>query len=166
MINELMGAKKKEINGAAYSFENVRRELGSSDSKRTSFFVRFQLFYLSFMKFLSSFAPALLIFILQFAFEIIKTEFLKDIISTQNPKGIGNVIYGTITTIVVFWFVVLIGCIMFYSLHLDHKNKKFIYFSYLATTIAGILSFISFLVFLVQTIQGFLGKGDCNILFI
>ncbi len=128
--------------------------------------MRFQLFYLSFMKFLSSFAPALLIFILQFAFEIIKTEFLKDIISTQNPKGIGNVIYGTITTIVVFWFVVLIGCIMFYSLHLDHKNKKFIYFSYLATTIAGILSTISFLVFLVQTIQGFVGKGDCNILFI
>lgn len=67
-INELMGLKKKEINGGAYSFEKVRDEFASETSKRASFFIRFQLFYLSFLKFMSYFAPALLVFIFQFTF--------------------------------------------------------------------------------------------------
>lgn len=41
--------------------------------KREKFLVRFQLLYLSFLKFIGFFAPALLIFGLQFATEIMQT---------------------------------------------------------------------------------------------
>lgn len=81
MINELMGEKKREINGGAYSFEKVREEFADTESKRSSFFIKFQLLYITFIKFLSYFAPALIIFVFHFAFEIIQTEFLADLFS-------------------------------------------------------------------------------------
>lgn len=53
--------------------------------------------------------------------------------------------------------------IFFFSLHLDYKSKKFIYYTYLVSTILGILSMLSFIVFVAQTVQGFIGTGDCKI---
>lgn len=160
-INDLMGEKKRQINGGAYSFEKVREEFSGETSKRSSFFIRFQLFYLGFVKFLSYFAPALLIFVFDFTFEIIQSEFLASLFQNESKKGIGNVIYATITNIVIFLYALLIFAIVFFSLHLDYKSKKFVYYIYLVSTLLGVFSMLTFIVLLVQTILGFVGTGDC-----
>ena len=163
MINELMAEKKREVNGGAYSFEKVRAEFADTDSKRSSFFIKFQLLYITFLKFLSYFAPALLVFVFHFAFEIIQTEFLADLFSKESKTGIGNVLYATITNIVVFIYALMLLAIFFFSLHLDYKSKKFIYYTYFVSTVLGLLSMLSFIVFLAQTVQGFIGTGDCKL---
>lgn len=56
----------------------------------------------------------------------------------------------------------MLGTILFYSLHVNYKNKKFIYFTYLITTQLGLFSFLSFIVFFTETMKGFVGTGDCN----
>lgn len=161
-INELMGLKKKEINGGAFSFEKVREEFSSETSKRASFFIRFQLFYLSFLKFLSYFAPALLVFVFDFTFEILQSEYLSSVFQNESKKGIGSVIYSTITNIVLFIYALLILAIIFFSLHLDYKSKRFIYYANLVSTLLGVFSFLTFIIFLIQLILGLVGAGDCK----
>lgn len=161
-INELMGKKKKEINGGAYSFEKVREEFADETSKRSSFFIRFQLFYLGFVKFLSYFAPALLIFVFDFTFEIIQSQFLASLFQNESKKGIGSVIYATITNIIVFIYALLIFAILFFSLHLDYKSKRFVYYANLVTTLLGLFAMLTFIVLALQVILGLVGSGDCN----
>lgn len=72
-INDLMEQKKLEFNGGMFSFEKVQDEFETVTRKREKFLVRFQLLYISFLKFLSYFSPAILIFALQFATEIVQT---------------------------------------------------------------------------------------------
>jgi cellulose synthase/poly-beta-1,6-N-acetylglucosamine synthase-like glycosyltransferase len=63
MINDLMDQRQRTINGAQYSFERVGEELRRPDNTRQmSLFLGFQLFYMGYSKFLSTFAPALLLF--------------------------------------------------------------------------------------------------------
>ncbi len=56
----------------------------------------------------------------------------------------------------------LMFTMVFFSLHLDYKSKKFMYYTYLVTTLLGVFSMLCFVVFLAQTIQGFVGSGDCK----
>lgn len=66
-INDLMEHRKQEINGGVFSFDKVQSEFRGSNKKREKFLVKFQLFYLSSMKFMTFFAPAILMFLIQFA---------------------------------------------------------------------------------------------------
>ena len=83
MMNDFMGDRKRDLNGGTYSFEKVSDAFSDSDSKRTTFFLRFQLFYLSFTKFLTFFGPSILLFFFEFAFEIIRTEFLYGVFASE-----------------------------------------------------------------------------------
>lgn len=71
-------------------------------------------------------------------------------------------IYATITNIVIFIYALLILAIIFFSLHLDYKAKRFVYYANLVSTLLGLFSFLTFIVFLLQTILGFVGVSDCN----
>lgn len=52
---------------------------------------------------------------------------------------------------------------LFFSLHVDYKQKRFTYYIYLISTQLGLYSFVSFIVYMVQTILGVVGtNGDCN----
>jgi len=85
------------------------------------------------------------------------------LLSTDDPKSIGNIIYATITNIIVFAYALMLGAVLFFSLHVNYKHKKFIYFIYLISTQLGLFSLISFIVYSVQTIIGIIGiNGDCN----
>jgi hypothetical protein len=63
--------------------------------------------------------------------------------------------------VVVFIYALLILAMIFFSLHLDYKNKKFIYYGYLVSTLLGVFTMLTFIVFLAQTILGLIGVGDC-----
>jgi uncharacterized membrane protein YkgB len=58
-----------------------------------------------------------------------------------------------------FIYVMLIGGLVFYSLTLTNKNKKFASFVYGVSTILGILSVIVFTVLLVDLIRGLSGTS-------
>jgi uncharacterized membrane protein YkgB len=64
-----------------------------------------------------------------------------------------------------FIYVMLIGGLVFYSLTLTNKNKKFASFVYGVSTILGILSVIVFTVLLVDLIRGLPGNSSCTILY-
>ena len=125
--------------------------------------MRFQLFYLSLLKFASFFAPALMMFTLQFSIEIVQSEFLQSLFATESEDGIGAIAYRTISTIILFIYAMAILSILYYSLHLDYQSKKFTYYAHLSSTILGTLTFISFIVFLVHIILNIaLEDKSCN----
>lgn len=67
-----MEQSKQEINGGVFSFEKVQDEFETVTRKRYQFMVKFQLFYLSSLKFIVFFSPALLLFMLYYATEIVR----------------------------------------------------------------------------------------------
>jgi sRNA-binding regulator protein Hfq len=137
-------------------FENVTR-------KRQKFLVKFQFLYLSFTKFITFFAPALLIFAFQFATEIIQNQFLASIFATESLTGIGNVIYRTFANLVIFAYALCLLAVFFFSIHLNSKDKKYLYYTHLISTVLGIFTIVTALVFLVQSFMSFLKIGSsCN----
>lgn len=159
-INELMEQKKLEFNGGMFSFEKVQDEFETVTRKRQKFLVRFQLLYISFLKFLSYFAPAILIFALQFATEIVQTEFLASLFATESNNGIGNVLYRTFANIIVFIYSLCILAIFFFSIHLKAKEERYVYYAHLISTILGVFTVIAALVFVVETFKSILKQGD------
>jgi hypothetical protein len=53
--------------------------------------------------------------------------------------------------------------ILFFSIHLTHSNKKYIYYVYLFSSIFGIFSILTFIIFFVDVIKGFAGLDSCNL---
>lgn len=51
---------------------------------------------------------------------------------------------------------------LFFSLHLDYKHKRFIYYSYLVSTVLGFLTILSVIVFVAETIVSIVGPPDGN----
>ena len=61
-----------------------------------------------------------------------------------------------------FFYALLMLTCFFFSLHLNHHHKGFVYYMTLITTYMGLMCFITFIVLLVETIQGYIGKGHCK----
>ena len=55
-------------------------------------------------------------------------------------------IYATFTSIMVFIYALLIFAILFLSLHLDYKSKRFVYYCFLVTTLLGVFAMLTFIV--------------------
>ena len=151
-ITDLMEHRKSEINGGVFSFEKIEREFEDTIKKREKFFIKFQLLYLNSMKFIMFFAPALLIFFLQFGIEIVQNEFLLYIFATDAQDGLGYEIYATFENLVVFLYSMGLFSIMYFSIFLNAKEKQFAYYAHLASTLLGFFTFMTFVVFLVHII--------------
>ena len=55
---------------------------------------------------------------------------------------------------------------MFFSLHLDSKDKNFTYYAHLASSILGTYTFVSFIVFFVHIVLNIaFDDKSCNYLF-
>lgn len=122
--------------------------------------------YISFMKFLSFFAPAFLIFAIQFATEIIQTEFLANLLATESESGLGHVLYRTFSNIIIFFYALCILAVFFFSIHLNSKEKRYVYYAHLISTILGVFTVISVIVFIVQLILSVLKVGNSCTLFV
>jgi hypothetical protein len=48
----------------------------------------------------------------------------------------------------------------FFSLHLNAKHKRFVYYAYLVSTILGIFTIIAMIVFLASTFLSFIGDPN------
>ncbi len=164
-VNGLMGQRKRWINGSMFAFEKVQKEMAQTTSPKMAvadFFLKLQILYLNFSNFLVYFAPALMLFTFHLTMQTIKEDYLAEVFAISNPNGIGSIIYGTFVNIMDFIYVLMILAIIFFSIHLTHSNKKFIYFIYLFSTIFGIFSILTFVIFFVDVVKGFAGLNNSN----
>lgn len=85
-----------------------------------------------------------------------------DIFAIDTPTSLGAVIYATFVSMTDFLYAMMLLTIIFYSIHLTHSNKKFIYYIYLFSTIFGIFSLTTFVIFFVDVVKGFSGLSSGN----
>lgn len=130
------------------------------------FFLKMQILYLNFSNFLVYFAPALMLFTFHLTMQTIREDYLGEVFAITNPTGIGSIIYGTFVNMMDFLYCLMILAIIFFSVHLTHSNKRYIYFIYLFSTIFGIFSILTFVIFFVDVIKGFAGLDTCKYLLI
>jgi cellulose synthase/poly-beta-1,6-N-acetylglucosamine synthase-like glycosyltransferase len=168
-VNGLMGQRKRWINGSQFAFEKVQKEMQENKSEKMAvadFFLKIQIFYLNFSNFLVYFAPALLLFTYHLTMTTIEQDYLIDIFATDTRTSLGAVIYATVVNITDFIYAMMVLTIIFYSVHLTHSNKRFIYYIYLFSTIFGLFSLLTFIIFFVDVIKGFAGVNNGNSLII
>lgn len=60
----------------------------------------------------------------------------------------------------------LVGSMIFFSLHLANRNKRFIPYIYAVSTIFGIFGISVFVVLAVDVIRGLVDNSTCNFIFI
>lgn len=164
-VNGLMGQRKRWINGSMFAFEKVQKEMSQTTSANMAvkdFFLKMQIFYLNFSIFLVYFAPALMLFTFHLTMQAIRADYLVDVFAITNPKGIGSIIYGTFVNIMDFLYTLMILAIIYFSIHLTHSNKRYIYFVYLFSTIFGLFSLLTFIIFIVDVVKGFAGLDTCS----
>jgi len=168
-VNGLMGQRKRWINGSQFAFEKVQKEMKNSSSPAMAvvdFFLKMQIFYLNLSNFLVYFAPALLLFTFHLTMQTVREDYLIDVFAIDNATGIGSVVYYTFVNIIDFGYALIVLAIIFFSIHLTHTNKKFIYFIYLFSTLFGLFSLVTFVIFFVDVIKGFAGLDTCSFYFI
>jgi hypothetical protein len=78
---------------------------------------------------------------------------------------LGAIIYATFVNMTDFLYAMMILTIVFFSIHLTHSNKTFIYYIYLFSTIFGIFSFVTFVIFFVDVVKGFSGENNGTCIF-
>lgn len=65
-----------------------------------------------------------------------------------------------------FIYVLLIGCILYYSLHLTNNHKNYKPYIYAISTIFGILAISVFVVLVVDVFRGLLDNAACKFIII
>lgn len=96
----------------------------------------------------------------------IEQDYLIDIFATDTPTSLGAIIYATFVNITDFLYALMVLTIIFYSVHLTHSNKRFIYYIYLFSTVFGLFSLLTFIIFFVDVVKGFAGVNNGNSLII
>ena len=106
------------------------------------------------MNSLAYFAPSLFLFTVHIAMEAFRADVLTKVLGGVVPNPEKSEFYNSFVYTVDFIYVMLVGSIIFYSLHLTNNNKKFKPYIYAVSTLLGIFSVIVFLVLLVDIIRG------------
>lgn len=164
-VNGLMGQRKRWINGSQFAFEKVQKEMKNTTSPSMAvvdFFLKMQIFYLNLSNFLVYFAPALMLFTFHLTMQTVREDYLIDVFAIESATGLGSIIYGTFVNITDFVYVLILFAIIFFSIHLTHTNKKYIYFIYFFSTIFGLFSLATFIIFFIDVIKGFAGLDTCK----
>lgn len=164
-VNGLMGQRKRWINGSNFAFEKVQKEMQKNASPKMAtadFFLKMQIFYLNLSNFLVYLAPALLLFTFHLTMQTIRQQYLIDVFAITDSNGIGSVIYSTFVVIMDFLYVIMFCGVVFYSVHLTHSNKRYIYHIYFFSTMYGLFALLTFIVIIVDIAKGFAGMSSCN----
>ena len=126
------------------------------------FFLNLQIFYLSMMNGLAYFAPALFLFTVHIAMDAFRSDvlvkLLKGVVGDPNNSQFFNAFVYTID----FIYVLLIMTIVFFSLHLPNRHKKFMPYIYGISPLFGLFMVCVFLVLVVDIFRGLLNNDTCK----
>lgn len=161
----LLGQRKRWINGSFFAFEKVKTTLSKDSSGDCC--LKLQIGYLSFMNTIAYFAPSLFLFTLHIAMYAFRDwAFYALQVVTQGSNFQSNAFYDSFVYAIDFIYVISFLGFVLRSIHLTHRNKKFIPYIYGISTFMGIASIIVFIVLLYDMISGFVDKDSCNFLII
>jgi hypothetical protein len=79
-----------------------------------------------------------------------------------NDKSGSSQVYNAFVFTMDFIYVLLITTIIFLSLHLNHKHKRFIPYIYGISTLFGLFMACVFLVLIVDIFRGLIDNSACN----
>ena len=114
------------------------------------------------MNSLAYFAPSFFLFTVHIAMDsfradILTTVFLGVIGDAKNSEILNSFVYT-----IDFIYVMLIGSIIYYSLHLTNGSKHFKPYIYAVSTIFGIFAISVFVVLAVDVFRGLIDNTTCN----
>ena len=111
---------------------------------------------------LSYFSPAFFLFTVHIAMEAFRADVLTKVLNgvVDNPNG--SQFYNAFVFTMDFIYVLLIMTIIFMSLHLNHKHKRFIPYVYGISTLFGIFMACVFIVLVVDIFRGLISQETCN----
>lgn len=111
---------------------------------------------------LAYFAPALFLFTVHIAMDAFRSDvlvkLLNGVVGDPNNSQFFNAFVYTID----FIYVLLIMTIVFFSLHLTNRHKKFMPYIYGISTLFGMFMVCVFLVLIVDIFRGLLNNDTCN----
>ena len=111
---------------------------------------------------LAYFAPALFLFTVHIAMDAFRSDvlikLLNGVVGDPNHSQFFNAFVYTID----FIYVLLIMTIVFFSLHLTNRHKKFMPYIYGISTLFGLFMVCVFLVLIVDIFRGLLDNETCN----
>ncbi len=162
-VHQLLGQRKRWINGSYFAFESVKKELKEHQKKNScEIFLNLQILYLSLMNTLSYFSPAFFLFTVHISMEAFRSDVLIKLLSGVIDNPSTNQFYNSFVFTIDFIYVLLIMTIVFLSLHLNNKQKKFIPYIYGISTIFGLFMICVFLVLVVDIFRGLFNGTSCN----
>lgn len=162
-MHGLLGQRKRWINGSFFAFERVKRELGRHEAKEgLEACLNLQIFYLTLMNALAYFAPAFFLFTVHIAMDAFRADVLTALFSglvadANNSPALMSFVY-----LVDFIYVMLLGAVVYYSLHLTHASRHFKPYIYAVSTLFGLFSIAVFLVLAVDVFRGLLDDSQCT----
>ena len=115
--------------------------------------------FLTLMNVLAYIAPSLFFFTIHIAMY----AFRSDVLGRLNL--LGQVFYDAFVYTIDFIYIMNFLGLVYFSMHLTSRNKKFMPYIYLASTLFGLFSIIIFIVLTFDLIKGLIGDNECKYLF-
>jgi len=117
------------------------------------------------MNSLSYFAPAFFLFTVHIAMEAFRSDVLTKVLNgvVTNPES--SQFYNAFVYTMDFIYVLLIMTIVFMSLHLTNRHKRFVPYIYGVSTLFGLFMVCVFIVLVVDIFRGLINNDSCKFYF-
>lgn len=106
--------------------------------------------FLSFMNVLGYVSPSLFLFTVSIAMQVFVTDVLNGALAAFIPSAISD----AFVYIINFVYIITTAGLIFYSMNLTNRDKKFIPFVYGVSTMLGLFSLAAFAILIVDIIRG------------
>lgn len=161
-VHGLLGQRKRWINGSFFAFERVKRELSYHEEREgVEACLNLQILYLTMMNSLAYFAPAFFLFTVHIAMDAFRADILTSLFSGLVGDPNSSQILINFVYFMDFVYVMLVGAIIYYSLHLTNGSKHFKPYIYAISTLLGIFSVSVFIVLAVDVFRGLIDNSQC-----
>ena len=124
-----------------------------------------QIFYLSLMNSLSYFAPAFFLFTVHIAMDAFRSDVLTKVLNGVVTSPDSSQFYNAFVYTMDFIYVLLIMTIVFMSLHLTNRHKRFVPYIYGVSTLFGLFMVCVFAVLAVDIFRGLINNDSCTFYF-
>lgn len=112
---------------------------------------------------LSYFAPAFFLFTVHIAMDAFRADVLVKVLGGMVADDLANSqFYNAFVYTMDFIYVLLIMTIVFMSLHLTNRHKRFIPYIYGVSTLFGLFMVCVFVVLVVDILRGLINNETCN----
>ena len=111
---------------------------------------------------LAYFAPAFFLFTVHIAMDAFRSDVLVKLLNGVVGDPNHSQFFNSFVYTIDFIYVLLIMTIVFFSLHLTNRHKKFMPYIYGISTLFGLFMVCVFLVLTVDIFRGLLNNDTCN----